>query len=519
MKKVTFPSIFSSNESVVSPRFPALLALFLMCVFTNSFAQGEKDNWFFGNLCSLNFNSPTPASGTGSLNTGEGSATISDALGRLLFYTDGITVWNKSGGPMPNGTGLLGHISSTQSALIVPMPCSKTKYYVFSVDFVSGTNGINYSIVNMDDNSDGFYNPLTELGFVDPILKNIPVPNAGSAPTGERICALMKANGLDYWVIATEAGTNNFYTYSITPTGITLASVTNIGPILGAGYYMKASPDGSKLAVSNIVSVVLYDFNNATGTISNPYTIPPNPNEAYYGVEFSPDSKQLYYDHIGGFSSGITGIIYQVNLTVASPSPVNIGFIPAVPFGSYPCGALQLSPNNQMILIAKPGAASLAAIVDPNVGGTGNFVLSMVNLAAGSSSNLGLPNFISGKVNPCMPLSVNPPINAVSAVFTATDKADIVSGGISNLDKEFGDIDNDGDIDILYSTGNNKTLTVKENTAGYGNNPVFGAPVPVVGVGNGCNSFRLYDWDKDGDNDLIIHRETSPKHRRNTALF
>ncbi|MBK6622147.1 MAG: hypothetical protein IPG32_15175 [Saprospirales bacterium] len=110
MKKITFPSIFSSNESLVSSRFPALLALFLMCVFTNSFAQGEKDNWFFGNLCSLNFNSLTPAPGIGSLNTGEGCATISDGMGRLLFYTDGITVWNKSGGPMPNGTGLLGTV-------------------------------------------------------------------------------------------------------------------------------------------------------------------------------------------------------------------------------------------------------------------------------------------------------------------------------------------------------------------------------------------------------------------------
>ncbi|MBK6622145.1 MAG: hypothetical protein IPG32_15165 [Saprospirales bacterium] len=81
-----------------------------------------------------------------------------------------------------------------------------------------------------------------------------------------------------------------------------------------------------------------------------------------------------------------------------------------------------------------------------------------------------------------MPLSVNPPLNSVSAVFTATDKADIVSGGISNLDKGFGDIDNDGDIDILYSTGNNKTLTVKENTAGYGKKSCFLGPVSVPGL-------------------------------------
>ncbi|MBK6622144.1 MAG: VCBS repeat-containing protein [Saprospirales bacterium] len=29
----------------------------------------------------------------------------------------------------------------------------------------------------------------------------------------------------------------------------------------------------------------------------------------------------------------------------------------------------------------------------------------------------------------------------------------------------------------------------------------------------------MYDWDKDGDNDLIIHRETSPKHREIRLYF
>jgi hypothetical protein len=37
----------------------------------------------------------------------EGCATISNSSGQLLFYTDGITVYNRNHQVMPNGTGLL----------------------------------------------------------------------------------------------------------------------------------------------------------------------------------------------------------------------------------------------------------------------------------------------------------------------------------------------------------------------------------------------------------------------------
>ena len=66
--------------------------------------------------------------------------------------------------------------------------------------------------------------------------------------------------------------------------------------------YMKASPDGSKIAVchrqngnsegqnsSNTGSVWLYDFDNETGLISNPLNIESNGDEMFYywdGVKF-----------------------------------------------------------------------------------------------------------------------------------------------------------------------------------------------------------------------------------------
>ena len=61
-----------------------------------------------------------------------------------------MTVYNKNHTVMPNGTGLLGHASSTQSAIIVKKPQSNTIYYIFTVDGFSGAGGgFHYSEVDL----------------------------------------------------------------------------------------------------------------------------------------------------------------------------------------------------------------------------------------------------------------------------------------------------------------------------------------------------------------------------------
>src|SRR6266850_1570202 len=85
---------------------------------TLAFSQHQTDNWYFGVLAGLNFTSGTPVPITdGALSTTEGCSTISDPLGNLLFYTNGVSVWNRNNEIMPNGDSLNGDISSTQSAL------------------------------------------------------------------------------------------------------------------------------------------------------------------------------------------------------------------------------------------------------------------------------------------------------------------------------------------------------------------------------------------------------------------
>ena len=90
------------------------------------FSQQEASNWYFGQNAGIKFNNDgsVTALTDGQLNTNEGCASLSNSNGDLLFYTDGITIWNKNHQLMLNGTGLSGHRSSTQAATIVLLPGS-----------------------------------------------------------------------------------------------------------------------------------------------------------------------------------------------------------------------------------------------------------------------------------------------------------------------------------------------------------------------------------------------------------
>src|SRR6266550_241170 len=95
-----------------------LLVVSLLLTQLHAFPQHQADNWFFGIKAGLNFSGGSPiALTTGALSTTEGCSAISDAQGNLLFYTNGVSVWNKNNDVMPNGTGLDGDISTSQSAL------------------------------------------------------------------------------------------------------------------------------------------------------------------------------------------------------------------------------------------------------------------------------------------------------------------------------------------------------------------------------------------------------------------
>ena len=127
-----------------------LFTIILMSIAGYCQPAPQNWNWYFGNHAALNFSSGSPVAVAGSaMDAEEGSASISDSNGNLLFYTNGISVWNRNNIQMPNGSGLLGDNSSTQSALIIPHPDSTNIYYIFTSAIGGNPNGYNYSEVDM----------------------------------------------------------------------------------------------------------------------------------------------------------------------------------------------------------------------------------------------------------------------------------------------------------------------------------------------------------------------------------
>src|SRR5258705_1776138 len=111
---------------------------FLFVVFRAS-SQKQGDIWYFAEYAGLDFSNGDPALLTdgqvASVGTNsEGCSTISDSAGNLLFYATPTTIWNRNHQVMPNGSDLMGGLSSSQGVLIIPKPKSSNLFYVFTED-------------------------------------------------------------------------------------------------------------------------------------------------------------------------------------------------------------------------------------------------------------------------------------------------------------------------------------------------------------------------------------------------
>jgi gliding motility-associated-like protein len=356
-------------------------------LFSFAKAQTPADWWYFGMTAGVHFTPSGPVADTNSsMSTSEGVATISDAQGNLLFYTDGIQVFNKQHDQMPNGFGLMGNSSSTQSGIIVPRPGNDDLYYVISVQELGYAEGMRYSLVDLT--LDG------GLGDVDTAQKNIPI----IVPTCEKVAAIQHANGVDFWVVTHEFNSDAFHAYLVSSSGINLTPVTsNVGMFLGGSIintlgYLRFSPSGSKLAAAQHSNNLfeLFDFDPATGVVSNGIVVPTS--SYAYGIEFSPNEQLVY---VAGWNSNA---IWQFEIssgidTVIAATETQIGTAE-----TSVLGALQLGPDNKMYL-ARHTKQHLGCINDPNVPGLGcNYVDTAVYLL-GRLATVGLPTFISSFFN------------------------------------------------------------------------------------------------------------------------
>lgn len=369
----------------------------------NLFGQNETTKWFFGQYAGLNFSTNPPSIiQTSTLSNIEGSASIADANGNLLFYTNGSSVYNQQNVTMANGSGLFGNFSSTQAALILKQPGSTNLYYIFTSDYSGGANGNCYSIIDM--------NLAAGMGSVT--IKNVQLYQ----PSTEKLTAARHCNGVDFWILTHELNSNVFRNFLLTSTGVnTVAVVSSVGSAYNAGAgYMKTSLDGKKvgsaLFLMNMFEV--YDFNQSTGVVSNPLSLSSGTNAFPYGCEFSPDGTKFY-----GTASNFNYTncsLYQWNLCAGSNSAVVASQF-AVTSPTADINGMQLAPNGK-IYIARNGTQFLDAINSPDFLGSACNYQAMAQSIAPHAANLGLPNQVAGLVK--APLSIAQGLGCNTATFS-----------------------------------------------------------------------------------------------------
>ena len=363
--------------------------------------QGQGTHWYFGDRAGLRFDpdgSVTPLD-NGRITTFEGCATISDEFGNLLFYTDGIVVYDSTHEPMENGNGLLGDPSSTQSAIIVPKPEDPNIYYIFSVDTSSsqsGTDlGLHYSVIDLSLNN----------GQGAVIQKNIKLLNASS----EKIAAIIK-NCFDrsIWVITMAPREKDTFFYDtihaweVSTSGVNKFPVKSSFPELyidDPRGYLKLSPNGDLLASANQTSgLYLFDFDVVSGTSSGYTRIQlPEPYHYPYGIEFSPDGRYLYVHTSNDVLPPRTDN-YSLLLQLDLQAPDIESSI--ITLDSRPIfrGALQLAENGKIYrTISKnyyEGTSFLGVINNPNASGlASDYQHNAVDLGT-KITNQGLPPFV-----------------------------------------------------------------------------------------------------------------------------
>ncbi|MBT8307612.1 MAG: T9SS type B sorting domain-containing protein [Maribacter sp.] len=369
------------------------------------FGQGETSNWYFGNNAGIRFNNngTVTALDDGRLNTFEGCTTISDAFGDLLFYTEGIVVYDRNHNVMQNGTGLYGDPSSTQSAIIVPKPLDPDIFYIFTVDTTISPDdpdfGLNYSVVDITMNNG--YGAIT--------LKNINLLSNCS----EKVAAVVKnCSDNSIWIVtlATQNGNdagfmNTYHAFEINSSGVSPNAIKSTFPsleIIDPRGYLKFSNDGTMMASANMSNgLQLFDFDPNTGIISNLQALQINGNnDKPYGIEFSPNNQFLYTHSTNLVDVAAVNASSLVQFDVSVPDIV--GSQVELDNRTIYRGALQLGPNGKIYrTIAQNyfnGTPYLGVINNPNVKGiAADYEHNAI--ALGNNATQGLPPFIQSFFN------------------------------------------------------------------------------------------------------------------------
>jgi gliding motility-associated-like protein len=461
-------------------------------------SQKQADIWYFGQNAGIDFRSGTavPLLDEYVMTSIISSAVISDSLGNILFFTDGLHMWDRGFNLLGGAVTVNGNPGVTQPCIIVPQPGDSNLYYLFTIDVINikpdnsyTTKGLQYSVIDMNKNNG---NGDTTKRLNIPLL----------TPVSQKITAVKDANKKDFWVIVHMWDSDEFDAYLLTEKGLADPVSSHVGTVQGTGFagknnavgYLKASPDGKMLAqaVSGKNLIELFDFNNNTGSVSNVRSYTNSiPGITPYGIEFSSDSRKLYASllQIGGSGPPTSpSRIFQFDLNNGITNPVQVDST----FGVR-LGGMQLATDGRIYIARTINYASmkdsLDVIYNPTRPGTDCNYNSLDHdptsrfSLEGRKSIFGLPNFVQSYFD--RPIFTHDSVcHGDVTQFNIINKANL-----DNVAWDFGDGTTSNVLDPVhqYASPGNYTVKLTESWSGKlftDSSVVTVHPLPNINLGD-----------------------------------
>jgi gliding motility-associated-like protein len=347
----------------MKPALYVIVCLMGICFPVLSMAQGQNNQWCFGQRYGFNFNTNPPSFFETNMRVFEGSASVCDNAGNLLFYSSGAYNWDRNGNLMPNGQGLNGNGplapslwpenigSSSKGVAIVPNPANSNQYYIIVTDAIEDlVYNAYYSVIDMTLNGG--------LGDVIPTQKNILL----TTDISEGVVATTASDCFGYWAVLHSRFGFEYRAFRIDNNGISTTPVISSGlvgnPTAWVYGYLQFNTGGTMLARSG-TEVEMADFNKTTGVLSSFFTVQAAQSSGGL-IEFSPDDTKLYVSNFEGLRQFNLGLLPNVAAVQNTQLLIDTAHVTT----------MRLGPDNK-IYLAGFNSNYFSVINSPNTLGTG----------------------------------------------------------------------------------------------------------------------------------------------------
>jgi hypothetical protein len=302
---------------------------------------------------------PQDASGESNVFSNENALVVSSPYcdGQNIFYSSHNQLYNSLHNSMLNGT-FQGNSSVCDGLAACYMGNNKYLFFTVTSAYEVSTNKALIAYV-VDMNADNGKGAITDTIVVE----------TSTTAMSESLELIAKASTThEYWLVYAFCNTGTCDGRNSNILRVRSVNVSDSdNPVIGNtpqdfaktstnnSHTMKVSPQQNRVAVIHTSGDLnVFDFNNATGNLSNPHFVATNTINTL-GLEFSPDGTQLY---LGCWISPSKLLQYDISGT----TPVFVG---ELLYGTTQGGGLKLGPDGK-IYVMQSGSDAVGVISNPD---------------------------------------------------------------------------------------------------------------------------------------------------------